>query len=472
MGSRPGRHRYCRCGTHLAADNRGRQCASCERISRDKLLAAPEVPAEFWETNQLREAFVAQHLGRISRAYRTHPHHHPVYGPAGVPQSLLGHWLGVQQPQISRIESGPPVKHLDTLQHWARTLRIPSDLLWFDVPGGNRHLLPCPPEWQTSERGNATASSWGDTIPNQPSFESLLSAAPEEAVGFLTEQWHVLVRADNLFGPVHVLRLVHQQIELIELLLRGARDDIRASLLSLGARYAESAAWLHEDADDHRAAFWTSRALEWAHAGDDHQLIAWALFRRSQQMARHGHVARSIGLAQAAQNTRAPLPDQMRAAIIQQEACSLALDGDETACQRLLDDALRWAAPEPDLHGDARSGHGAFCTATYIELQRADCWRRLRRPRRAVATWEAALANLPAAYNRDRGYALAQFGNALIAANEPERAASMASEALGIARACGSGRTLHSIRALGDSLRPHASLPTVAWLLDGLAAAE
>lgn len=379
------------------------------------------MPAEFWETNQLREAFAAQHLGRISRAYRTHPHHHPVYGPAGVPQSLLGHWLGVQQPQISRIESGPPVKHLDTLQHWARTLRIPSDLLWFDVPGGNRHLLPCPPEWQTSERGNATASSWGDTIPNQPSFESLLSAAPEEAVGFLTEQWHVLVRADNLFGPAHVLRLVHQQIELIELLLRGARDDIRASLLSLGARYAESAAWLHEDADDHRAAFWTSRALEWAHAGDDHQLIAWALFRRSQQMARHGHVARSI---------------------------------------------------EPDLHGDARSGHGAFCTATYIELQRADCWRRLRRPRRAVATWEAALANLPAAYNRDRGYALAQFGNALIAANEPERAASMASEALGIARACGSGRTLHSIRALGDSLRPHASLPTVAWLLDGLAAAE
>jgi hypothetical protein len=89
----------------------------------------------------------------------------------------------------------------------------------------------------------------------------------------------------------------------------------------------------------------------------------------------------------------------MRAALTQQEACSLALDGDEAACQHKLDEALRWAAPEPDLHGDARSGHGAFCTSTYIEVQRADCWVHLRRPQRAVATYEGVLANLPAAYN-------------------------------------------------------------------------
>jgi hypothetical protein len=42
---------------------------------------------------------------------------------------------------------------------------------------------------------------------------------------------------------------------------RDARDDIRPPLLSLGAQYAESAAWLHEDANDQLATFWTSRAL-------------------------------------------------------------------------------------------------------------------------------------------------------------------------------------------------------------------
>ena len=198
--------------------------------------------------------------------------------------------------------------------------------------------------------------------------------------------------------------------------------------------------------------------------------MVWALFRRSQQVACAGHAAWSIGLAQAAQCTGAPLPDQMRAALRQQEACGLALEGDEAACHRKLDEALQWAAPEPDRHGDARSGHGAFCTATYIELQRADCWLRLGCPQRAVAAYETALAGLPAAYHRDRGHGLAQFGSALVATNEREHAASVTREALGIARGCGSGRTMQRIRAVGGSLRPHAKLPSVARLLDELAA--
>ncbi|MGH3773381.1 MAG: hypothetical protein ACRDRW_18640 [Pseudonocardiaceae bacterium] len=282
----------------------------------------------------------------------------------------------------------------------------------------------------------------------------------------------MLVRADNLFGPAHVLRLVHDQIGLIESLLRDARNDVRTSLLSLGAEYAESAAWLHEDADDQKAAFWTSRALEWAHAADDHQIEAWALFRRSQQVARDGDAARAIGLAQAAQNTGARLPDQMRAAVTQQLACGLALDGDEAACHRTLDEALQWAAPQPDLHGDARSGHGAFCTAHYIELQRAECWLRLGQPGRAIPTYQVALAGLPAAYNRDRGYGLAQLANALVATNEPEQAASVTSEALSIARGCGSGRTMQRIRAVAGPLRSHAKLPSVARVLDELALAS
>ncbi len=59
MGARPRRQRYCRCGTHLAADNTEYQCARCQKASRDKLIAPPEVPAEFWRTDQFREAFRA-----------------------------------------------------------------------------------------------------------------------------------------------------------------------------------------------------------------------------------------------------------------------------------------------------------------------------------------------------------------------------------------------------------------------------
>lgn len=134
MGLRPARHRYCRCGTHLAADNSEHQCARCQRAARDKLIAPPHVSAEFWQTERFRQAFAAQHIGWLSRAYRMHPHHYAVYGPSGISQTLLGQWLGLRQPQVSRIETGAPIRHLDTLQHWVRVLRIPAELLWFRLP--------------------------------------------------------------------------------------------------------------------------------------------------------------------------------------------------------------------------------------------------------------------------------------------------------------------------------------------------
>ena len=134
MKSQPRRQLYCRCGTLLAKDNTARQCARCARASRDKLITPPEVPAEFWQTDQFRDAFAAQHMGRIARAYRTHPYHYAVYGPSGVSQGLLGQWLGLSQPQVSRIENGPPILNLDTLAYWARVLHIPPELLWFRLP--------------------------------------------------------------------------------------------------------------------------------------------------------------------------------------------------------------------------------------------------------------------------------------------------------------------------------------------------
>ncbi|MGH3932945.1 MAG: helix-turn-helix domain-containing protein, partial [Pseudonocardiaceae bacterium] len=146
MGSR--RH-YCRCGTHLAKDNTERQCARCQRISRDKLITPPTVPAEFWDTEQFRAAFAAQHMGRVARAYRTHPYHYAVYGPSGISQTLLGQWLGLRQPQVSRFETGLPQQHLDTLRHWARVLRIPAELLWFDLAGEKRQLAA--PESTTTD---------------------------------------------------------------------------------------------------------------------------------------------------------------------------------------------------------------------------------------------------------------------------------------------------------------------------------
>ncbi|MGH3814524.1 MAG: helix-turn-helix domain-containing protein [Pseudonocardiaceae bacterium] len=56
------------------------------------------------------------------------------YGKDGIPQAVVGDWLGLTQAQISRIENGAPVRQLDSLAHWARSLRIPDYLLWFKLP--------------------------------------------------------------------------------------------------------------------------------------------------------------------------------------------------------------------------------------------------------------------------------------------------------------------------------------------------
>ncbi|MCA1673484.1 MAG: hypothetical protein LC799_15230, partial [Actinobacteria bacterium] len=176
MGSPPPGRRYCRCGTRLATDNPGHQCASCQRASRDKLLAPPPVPAGFWQTDQLRDAFAQQHMGRVARAYRLHPHHRPTYGLDGIPQRLLGQWMGHSQVQISRIETGPPIRNLDTLAYWARTLRIPVELLWFDLLGGTRQVITTEPAVNPPV---VPASNGPNCVPELSGTQALMISADE-----------------------------------------------------------------------------------------------------------------------------------------------------------------------------------------------------------------------------------------------------------------------------------------------------
>jgi transcriptional regulator with XRE-family HTH domain len=122
--------RYCaRCGARLARDNASTSCRPCQRTARE---AGPyEVPAEFWDNDRLREALLRErHIGHAVRSYREHPFH----GERPISQSLMAHWLNISQTQLSRIESGRPLHDLGRLIQWARTLRIPAELLWFSLP--------------------------------------------------------------------------------------------------------------------------------------------------------------------------------------------------------------------------------------------------------------------------------------------------------------------------------------------------
>lgn len=122
--------RYCRCGARLARDNSGARCSACVAAARDALLAAPQVPADFWNEVVMREALTSRHMGRVIRAWRTHPYHQR----QTFSQDRVASWMRITQAQLSRIENGPPLAHLDRLIQWAQVLRIPAEYLWFALP--------------------------------------------------------------------------------------------------------------------------------------------------------------------------------------------------------------------------------------------------------------------------------------------------------------------------------------------------
>jgi transcriptional regulator with XRE-family HTH domain len=124
--------RYCaRCGARLASDNADAACRPCQRTAHEAALCPPDVPSEFWENDQLRDALTRErHMGHAVRSYRKHPFH----GHRPVSQETAARWLSVSQTQLSRIENGRPLYDLDRLVQWARKLRIPPELLWFAMP--------------------------------------------------------------------------------------------------------------------------------------------------------------------------------------------------------------------------------------------------------------------------------------------------------------------------------------------------
>jgi hypothetical protein len=131
-----------------------------------------------------------------------------------------------------------------------------------------------------------------------------------------------------------------------------------------------------------------------------------------------------------------------------------------------LDEAHTWAAS--DTVGDARAGHGSYCTPSFIEIQRANCWLATGQAKKAISLYEGSLRTLPPVYQRNRAAAQSWLAAAYVADGQLEQAAHTAHTALPAARTAGSGRILEEIKGVGAKLAPHRELEDVAALLDDL----
>ena len=302
------------------------------------------------------------------------------------------------------------------------------------------------------------------------SADSVLLDSPaslEQSLTVMRAQWHDLVRTGNLLGPRGALASVRDQIALIEALLGAAKGRDRGEAISLGAQYAESAAWLSEESGNMaQAKMWTSRAIEWAYEADDKLMLAWTMYRRSQQATAARDGAHAVALAEAGLRNERDLPQPMRAAIKVQQAIGYALENEPAKVHRLLDQAHKCAANGTGNDGPTR--HGSFCTESYVEVNRANCLLTLCQAANAVPILEAAIPTVPTIYQRDKAAALSLAARAYAVTGAVEQAAFSASAALPFARMAGSRRIASEIEFVARSLNEHRAVPVVRYLLDHL----
>lgn len=417
------------------------------------------LPDEVWSSDDvlgLCRAQDADGLFRLAKKY-------------GFTNESIGYWTGIDPGEISKRIHGAkgPVQSLDRWHRIADGLNMPDRARWelgiapgkdFDISTYSRAAVE-PRQGQGSVTRLLSSSS-ADAL--QPSIytSAVDPQLPATLVTLLTQY----ARTDNMLGPRSLLTAVASQLAVIEQLWKIARGSVRSELLAAGARYAEFAGWLYQDAGDHKAAArWTLQALELAHAAESPMLASYVLMRRSNQASSVGDGARTLGLAAAALDIPAAQHPLLKALSLRQRARGYALDGNARECERVLEEAREQAAAaavdqEPSL---VRSLAG-YCTSNYVEMEAADCWMLLGQPNYAVSIFEAELATWPADYRRDRGVHLARLASAYAACNEVERAQHIAFQAVAMAEQTGSSRVVDELgRSLGRLYASGARLDLV-----------
>ncbi|WP_189213463.1 helix-turn-helix domain-containing protein [Actinokineospora fastidiosa] len=404
-------------------------CAECEQEGE---MRAPLRPRDFWIAPPLAHAFADRDMGALVRAYR----YHPVHGHRALSQETVARWLGISQSQLSRVESGRNrVDTLSKLVHYARVLRIPADLLWFDLP----EEAPRFPR-----EGEVVALPGGPLVPAASSSTSSLLADS------LLRALDLHAVTDNLAGPRALLALIPHQRRYVEERLSSARGADRAALLRVAARYAEFEGWVYQDSGALDDAMRSSHeASDYAREVGDASLSSYILMRRSNIAGEAGRHQLALRLAESALAYSDRISPTLRALALRQQAHVHARRRDAGSCERALAVAFDLAerAPEPS------GALGSYCTPAYLQMEAADCWIELGRPEVAIGALRGSLARWEPQYRRDLGVCLARLSLAHAAGSQPEHAVEVARSCVALAAETRSHRVIALLTRVGDRLR-------------------
>ncbi|HEX6075253.1 MAG TPA: helix-turn-helix transcriptional regulator [Micromonosporaceae bacterium] len=167
-------------------------------------------------------------------------------------QEIVAAWVGVTQAQLSRIENGPPIVHLDRLIQWARVLGVPGGYLWFKLPDDGSAAS----ETEDVKRRSFLATTSAGFVaalapvgaPTAPSAKPLLG----KSVADLTGAMLTPPTDGSGTGPTPVINLTRQVLTAWQLRQRANYAALGQLLPALIGQAETSATILH-DTEQERA---------------------------------------------------------------------------------------------------------------------------------------------------------------------------------------------------------------------------
>lgn len=270
----------------------------------------------------------------------------------------------------------------------------------------------------------------------------------------------VLVDSDNLFGPRHIVSIVHRQVAVAHELRSRSRGADRRAMLETQTQFAEFASWLHQDLGEHAAAdYWLDRALQWTQTLGDQQSVAYVMARKAQLAADMGLADDAVELASAAHRLATP-KTRVAAAAHVYVSLGHALRGGIAAADRGFDQARETL----DSADDETVTWAAWMNTTYIDVHQAQTLDLAGRHDEAAERFHRAHATLPGEFHRDAGVYLARHAVAAAGAGAFDDAATLGKQALTVGRETGSGRILAGLVSLSRKLSQSGQRQAVAGL--------
>jgi len=356
----------------------------------------------------------------------------------GLSQKHLAHRIGRSEGYLLQVENGRTDPSYTDLMEIASVLEIDVVAL-------------------VSGRQDDAATQSGEQLAAQEHLRRVVSAAARadqqviDHLRRLLADWRVL---EDLIGPRALVPLTLPVCELLDELSPDAPGDVRSALLCCDAEYQQFVGWLCVDLEDHRRARMSyERALARAVQGGRDDLAGYLLACQAEQAIVQGRPDQARSLAQAAQARRRDLTPAVIGWAADLEARTWAAHGDASRCRRKLEEAREQLRASADAGRAAEPSWIYHFTEEAFLVHEGMCLADLGQAQPAIESLDTTIAALDPGRLRDRAYYLSYLAKAHVRAGDPERAARVGQEALGLAGQAGSRRTIGRLDGVCRELR-------------------